>query len=71
MFEEFRVIKKDSRVAIYGADTTGTEIKKFIEQNRPDLKIVFFVDLKKTGEYEGIELIQIKDLPEKRNCLIF
>ncbi len=71
MFEEFGVIKKNSRVAINGADTTGTEIKKFIEQNRPDLKIVFFVDLKKTGEYEGIELIQIKDLPEKKELFDF
>lgn len=66
MFEEFRVIKKDSRVAIYGTDTTAGEIKNFIEQNRPDLKIVFFVDTKKAGEYDGLELIELKDLPVKR-----
>lgn len=66
MFEEFDVIKKDSRVAIFGTEIVGVQIKNFIEKNRPDLKIVCFVDSKKSGECEGIEVFKLKDLPEKK-----
>lgn len=67
MFEEFGVIKKDSKIAIYGAGSVGAEIKKFLEANRPDIKILFFVDAKKTGEYEGLEVFSLKELPEKKD----
>lgn len=66
MFEEFKIIKPNIRVAIYGAGTGGAEIKKFLEKNRPDISITFFIDSVKTGEHEGLGVFSLKDLPEKK-----
>ena len=60
-------IKKGSKIAIYGAGTVGIGLKHYIEQNRPDIKIVFFVDAFVSGEREGLEIKSFKELESVRD----
>jgi len=57
-------IPKDSRIAIYGAGEVGLLIKHYVENNRPDLKIISFFDKMPIGEVEGLTVRSIKTIAE-------
>lgn len=50
-------IPHNSKIAIWGACECGVNLKNYINQNRKDIKILFWVDSLKTGEYEGLDII--------------
>ena len=60
-------IKKGSTVAIYGAAQNGLEIKQYLEQNRPDVKILCFFDTFKEGSLDGLEIKKLKELPQYKS----
>ena len=67
MLKEFlNNIKKGTTVAIYGAGINGIEIKKYLEKERPDIKILCFFDTFKDGIEDGLEVKKLKELPANR-----
>ena len=68
MIEQFiNQIKKDLKIAIYGAGFAGVGLKKYIETYRKDLKIMFFVDAYKKGDVDGVSIIDFKDIELVKN----
>lgn len=59
-------IPNGSKVAIFGTGEIGIAIKNFIDTNRTDLKITFFIDSFKKGSFEGIKIINLKELEENK-----
>lgn len=55
-------IKSGSKIALFGAGNSGSGLKKYIEENRPDIKILFYVDSYATGEKDGLKIVEFKDL---------
>lgn len=60
--QEIKNLPNGLRVAIYGAGEAGLEVKKYIEANRVDLKIVCFFDKKVRGNIDGIDVYSIKEI---------
>lgn len=70
MLKEFvDKIPNSSRIAIFGTSQNGDTIKDFIDTNRPDLKINFFIDSFKTGSHQGINIISLKELQENKSLI--
>lgn len=68
MIKEFtNKIPPNETIAIYGAGIAGLEIKKHLEENRPDVKIKFFVDAIKSGMIDGLEINSAKELETLKN----
>lgn len=57
-------IAQDSRVAIYGAGEIGVFIKNYIQEKRPDLKVICFFDKTVQGDIDGIKIHNIKDIQD-------
>ena len=62
-------IPEGSNIAIFGTGEIGLEIKKFIDKNRPDLKINFFIDSYKSGKCEDINIINLKELEANKSLI--
>ncbi len=62
-------VKKRDTVAIYGTSRVALEIKKYIFEKRPDLKIAFFVDYKVEDKryQDGIKVIDFKEFLKQGN----
>ena len=60
-------IPYNSKISIFGAGFAGRGLRKYIEENRPDIKIVFFIESHRTGDENGIPIVNFKDLPENKN----
>lgn len=68
MIKEFTDrIAKGQTIAIFGAGFCGCGLKKYIEENRPDIKIKFFIDTFQKGEKDGLQIINTAELPEIKN----
>lgn len=68
-------VKKRDTIAIYGTSKEALEIKKYILEKRPDLKIAFFVDYRVVDKQyqDGIKIIDFKDFLKQKNkvdCII-
>jgi len=61
---EIDSIPKNSKIAIYGAGEVGLLVKHYVENNRPDLKILCFFDKMPKGEVEGLAVRSIKTIAE-------
>lgn len=57
----------NSKIAIFGAGFAGCGLRRYIEENRQDIKIVFFVDSYREGDENGIPIVNFKDLPDNKN----
>lgn len=55
-------IAKNSRVCIYGSNNTAKEIYRQLKENRPDVKISFFIDSNSEGTIEDVPVYLAKDL---------
>ena len=62
-------IKKDLKIAIYGAGYAGIGLKKYIEKNRKDLKISFFIDAYKKGDVDNIPIIDFNNIESVKNSI--
>ena len=65
-----KFIKKNikvNKIAIFGAGICGKEIVKCIKDNYPEITIVYFFDTFQSGEFEGIEIKNTKELPDCKN----
>ncbi len=62
-------IPNNKKVAIFGTGEIGIAIKNFIVSNRPDLKINFFIDSFKKGSFDGIKIINLKELEENKSSI--
>lgn len=60
-------IPHNSKISIFGAGFAGRGLRKYIEENRPDIKIVFFIESFRDGYENGIPILNFKDLPENKN----
>lgn len=60
--ERIKSLPQGAKVAIYGAGEAGTSVKKYIQENRPDINIVCFFDESAKGQIDGIEINHIKDI---------
>lgn len=60
-------IDKNSKIALYGAGTTALFIKNHIEEKRKDVKIEFFIDSNKTGNFEELKIVNILELENHKN----
>lgn len=65
VFDLFKEVPKNVRVCIYGATVYGLFVKKLMEAQRPDLKLVYFVDTYKSGEAENTEIIKACDIKSR------
>ncbi|MBF0466142.1 MAG: SPASM domain-containing protein [Nitrospirae bacterium] len=54
-------IPKDHRVSIYGSGQSGIMLKNLLEELRPDIRIVCFLDSFNSGEKEGLKVVNIRD----------
>jgi len=57
-------IPKSLRIAIYGAGEVGLFVKHYIENNRPDLKLISFFDKIEKTDIEGLTVHPIKKIQE-------
>ena len=55
-------IPSDSRIAIYGAGKLGSLLKNYLEETRHRNEVQFFIDSYKSGEIDGIPIIQVDSL---------
>ncbi len=70
MLKEFvSKIKSNSKIAIYGAGLSGVGLKKYIEENRQDIEILFYVDSFKTGEEDGLKIVNLGELEQYKNSI--
>ena len=60
-------IKKDLRIAIYGAGEAGLLIKRYIDEKRPDLKLTCFFDKVEKAEIDGVAVCSIKTIDALKN----
>ena len=68
MLKEFTDrIKQNTKIALYGAGSSATSIKKYLEKNRPDVKILFYIDSYKEGVCDDLEIINFYKLPEYKD----
>lgn len=71
--EIFDKVEKNQRVCIYGVGDIGQAIKKELAKQRKDVKVAFFLDTVKTGEFEGLNIIsplKIQDYENKYDKII-
>ena len=59
-------IKTDSKIVIWGCGNAGKLLFNYINENRKDINIVYFVDTFIVGEFQGIEIIQPQFLKNKK-----
>ena len=65
MIKEFvEKIPQNSKIAIFGAGLSGTNLKEYIEVNRRDIKVLYYVDSFKEGNQDGLEIVKLIDLPK-------
>ena len=57
-------IPENSRIAIFGAGFAGIGLKKYIDENRKDIKITFFIDSFVQGEKDGLKIIKTADIDD-------
>ena len=55
-------ISKNSTVAIFGNNEVAEKIYEIIAKLRPDIKILFFIDSKLSGEIKNLPLYPAKDI---------
>ena len=60
-------IPHNSKIAIYGAGSVGKEIQKYINNNRPDIKIVCYIDTSLEGEFEGLKVYNLREIKNIKN----
>lgn len=60
--EKISSLAQNTKVAIYGAGEAGTSVKKYIQAQRPDIKIVCFFDESIKDPIDGINVYHIKDI---------
>lgn len=69
MLKEFTdKIKKNAKIALYGAGSCAEVIRDYIETNRKDVEIEFFIDSYKGNSIkDGLKVINIKDFENYKN----
>ena len=68
MIEKFiNKIDKNANIAMYGAGTVAQKIKKYIDENRPDINVKFFIDKAKEGLWCDKPIIKLKDIKNYLN----
>ena len=55
-------IPYNSKIAIYGAGTVGLELRKYINNIRPDVKIICYMDSNINGELDGVKIYNLKEI---------
>ena len=63
MIRDFvKQIPTGSKVAIFGAGIAGCGIKQYLEENRKDIKLLYFFDSFVKGEKEGLKIIDFAEI---------
>lgn len=60
-------IPKNKKIAIYGSGKIGTGFKQYLEENRSDIIVSYFIDSFKRGFKNGTEVINIHDINEYKH----
>lgn len=60
-------IPPNSKIAIFGAGFAGCGLKRYIDENRKDIKTVCFIDTFVQGEKENLPIISTSDLESYKN----
>lgn len=47
----------EGNVCIYGAGGAGSKVKKMIDEKRKDIRVMYFIDTFKGGEFEGVDVV--------------
>ena len=55
-------INDNANIAIYGAGTVAKKLKEYIDKNKPDVNIKFFIDKTKEGLWCDKPIIKLKDI---------
>ncbi|MCP5049782.1 MAG: glycosyltransferase family 4 protein [bacterium] len=50
----------NSSVALYGAGAAGSSFRKLLEENRPDIRVKFFIDSFQGGQKDNLEIVEWK-----------
>ena len=65
MIDLFGQLKKNSKIAIFGAGQAGVDFYKELEEKRKDVEVEMFVDTYKQGEICGKKIVKFSSFAEK------
>ena len=60
-------IPQNCKVALFGAGTVGKIIQSYIQEERPDINIICYIDSFITGNIDGIKIYNIKEIENIKN----
>lgn len=67
MKSELSNLVNGSRVCIFGTGEIAFAIKEKLEEERPDIKFVFFANSFENGEIDGYEIVKLDELQKRIN----
>jgi len=59
---QLEALPLNSRVCLFGAGDGGENFKRILERERSDVKLISFLDDFKSGERDGLKIVQLNDL---------